>query len=266
MLEKITPKKSLGQNFLHSEAIIKDIVRAGNLSKKDTVLEVGPGKGILTAELLKTAGKVISVEKDDRLIPFLEEQFKKEISEGKFTLVHDDILSVDPSDYGLQTTNYKLVANIPYYITGQIFRKFLSGENNPSSIVLLVQKEVAERIITRDSKESILSLSVKAYGEPTYVRTVSAGNFFPKPNVDSAVLAIKHISKKFFNGFSEDLFFKIIKTGFGQKRKMLLGNLKKEFEKEVLEKAFVKCEIDEKARAEDLPIEKWGELAKELAK
>ena len=260
----IIPKKSLGQNFLHSEAIIKDIVRAGNISKTDTVLEIGPGKGILTTELLKNAGKVISVEKDNRLIPILKEQFKKEIAEGKFILIHADILTLNPIPYGLYPNSYKLIANIPYYITGQIFRKFLSGENNPSTIVLLVQKEVAERIITRDNKESILSLSVKAYGEPTYVRTVSAGNFFPKPSVDSAILAIDNISKDFFNDFSGDLFFKIIKTGFGQKRKMLLGNLKKLFKKEDLEIAFKKCAIDEKSRAEDLPIEKWGELARKL--
>lgn len=262
-MEQHRAKKSLGQNFLHSKKILRDIAEAGELNANDTVLEVGPGKGSLTLELLSRAGKVIAVEKDDSLIEFLRKKFSSEISSGKLIIINDDILTIDSSFHKLLTTNYKLVANIPYYITGALFKKFLQEGPQPERMVLLVQKEVAERIVARDGKESILSLSVKAYGEPKYLGKVSARNFNPVPNVDSAILSVKNISKNLFDTISEKDFFEIVKTGFAHKRKQLLGNLK-DFSLRFGLKEFKECGIPEKARAEDLTLDQWIKLVETI--
>ncbi len=273
-------KKSLGQNFLTSTRAIEKIIEAADLKADDVVLEVGPGKGVLTEKLLEKAGKVIAVEKDDQLIPFLKAKFIHEITSGKFELIHGDIL--DSTDYQLPTTNYKLVANIPYYITGIFLRKFLSEKNQPSMMVLMLQREVAQRIIARDGKESILSISVKAYGTPRYVETVKAGSFVPAPKVDSAIIAIENISKDFFQSISEDNFFEILKAGFGSKRKFLKNNLKaiaeksgknltlKHFEGQNvratksegfgLAEIFAALNLPPKSRAEDLTLENWRQI------
>lgn len=262
----IFAKKSLGQNFLKNGAIINEIVKVTlntavsgkQVAEADTVLEIGPGEGVLTQALLETGATVIAVEKDDRLIDILNEKFADYASKGLFTLVHDDILNFDPKSYQLKPNDYKVVANIPYYITGQILRQFLESDCQPASMVLMVQKEVAERIVTRDTKESILSISVKAYGEPKYVRTVARGNFQPAPNVDSAVLLINNISKNFFSDISEKRFFEIIKKGFGQKRKMLKGNLG------ISEEILINCGVSPRARAEELTLEQWKILINQL--
>src|SRR3989344_3189802 len=154
-------KKSLGQNFLTSHAVAQDIIAAAHITPDDVVLEIGPGKGFLTEGLLQKAKKVIAVEKDGRMVEYLKDKFREEIRNGKLELIHQDILSFDPAGCGLRVTGYKLIANIPYYITGEILRTFLSGDTQPSLMVLMVQKEVAERIVARDGKESILSMSVK---------------------------------------------------------------------------------------------------------
>ncbi|MDD5068039.1 MAG: 16S rRNA (adenine(1518)-N(6)/adenine(1519)-N(6))-dimethyltransferase RsmA [Candidatus Pacebacteria bacterium] len=255
-------KKSLGQNFLNSKPALEKIVTAAKLSHEDIVLEVGPGKGTLTELLLEKAGKVIAVEKDDRLIPFLEEKFQREIASGNFTLVHGDILNFEPSSYKLQVNSYKLVANIPYYITGIFIRKFLSEVTQPSTMILMLQKEVAERIVARDGKESILSMSVKAYGTPKIIGIVKAGSFTPSPAVDSAILAIENISKDFFRGISEETFFDLLKAGFGSKRKQLQNNLRtnKNISQELMQNIFKKVEIGERARAEDLTLLQWKKL------
>ena len=186
------PKKSLGQNFLTSQSVVDKIVETANLNPKDVVLEVGPGKGVLTQALLEKAGKVIAVEKDDALIYLLKEKFAQEIKEEKLVLVRGDILKFDFEERGLKKSNYKIVANIPYYITGEFLRSVLSSDIQPSQMVLLVQKEVAERI-ARSKKESILSLSIKVYGEPKYIQIVKAGSFNPAPKVDSAILSIENL-------------------------------------------------------------------------
>jgi 16S rRNA (adenine1518-N6/adenine1519-N6)-dimethyltransferase len=256
-------KKSLGQNFLKSNKYLSVIVDVAQIEKQDAVLEIGPGRGALTTKLLEKSNNVIAVEKDDLLIPLLKESFKKEITEGKLTLVHEDILNITPESLSLPK-EYKLVANIPYYITGAILRMFLSAKNPPKTMVLMLQKEVARRIIARDKKESLLSLSVKAYGMPRYVDTVKAMYFSPKPNVDSAILLIENISKSFFNNFNEDKFFSIIKAGFAHKRKILSKNLESVFEKTKIIQAFLDCEIDIKSRAEDIALDKWKNLAEKL--
>ncbi len=256
-------KKSLGQNFLHDTNIIADIVTASGTRKGDVVLEVGPGEGILTKGLLETGASIVSVEKDDRLISVLEEKFAKEIKLKQFTLIHADILDVDVKK--IIKKPFKLVANIPYYITGQIIRMFLESKNQPESMTLLVQKEVAERIVAKDKKESLLSLSVKVSGEPKYVRTVSKGAFTPQPTVDSAVLHIENISKKRLAGVNEKVFFAILHAGFAHKRKQLLPNLSSLYTKENLIEAFDACDINIKSRAEDIAVEKWLKLCAKMS-
>jgi len=250
-------KKSLGQNFLNSKTIAQEIVRAAELSKLDTVLEIGPGKGFLTSELLKTEAHILAIEKDDRLIPFLQEKFTKEIATGRFTLIHGDITNFDPSTHGLTKGNYKLIANIPYYLTGYIIRSFLETPHKPERMILMIQKEVADRIVARDNKESILSIAIKAYGVPRIVKKVPARYFTPAPNVDSAVLAIEHISNKHFNDSAfEKLFFDIVKTGFAHKRKQLAGNIKELFgdRTSILLK---EAGINPSSRAEDITLKEW---------
>ena len=252
-------KKSLGQHFLRSERALSSIVDAAELSPHDTVLEIGPGQGVLTEKLLSHSLQVIAVEKDDGLYEFLKERFGEEIGAGKLILVHEDIL-----DYKLPTTTYKLVANIPYNITGAILKKFLSADHQPQTAVLLIQREVAQRIVARDGKESILSLSVKAYGRPRYVEMVRAGSFSPVPKVDSAILAVEDISKEFFEGFSEQNFFSLVRAGFSSKRKKLATNLQAIFEKDKIGSVFSRLELDSNTRAEDVPIETWQKLAQIL--
>lgn len=255
-------KKSLGQNFLKSESAISAIIDASNISSADIVLEIGPGEGVLTMELVKLAKKVIAVEKDHRLIPFLKEKFSKEIANGKLEVLEKDILEFDPNSVVPKNNfdSYKIIANIPYYITGQILRMFLENKNQPKSMTLMVQKEVAERIITRDKKESLLSLSVKAFGTPKYIKTVKAGSFVPAPNVDSAILLIENISKDRLDEINESLFFKIIHAGFAHKRKQLLPNLSSLFERNKIVEVFNRLGIPLKARAEDVDLEKWVKL------
>lgn len=262
----IKAKKSLGQNFLKSKKAISDMIVAGKIGENDTALEAGPGQGALTEELLKMAKKVIAVEKDDRLIEFLRDKFSAEIASGKFELVHDDILRFNPASYKLKAGNYKLIANIPYYITGQFLRKFLSGDVQPSKMVILLQKEVVKRIMARDGKESILSISVKTYGEPRYIGKVSKENFSPKPKVDSAILLVDNISRNFFEGTDEEKFFKLIKAGFAHKRKLLVRNIESLAKnRQEIEKMFETCAVSPKARAEDLSLEKWKALSAKIS-
>lgn len=256
-------KKSLGQNFLKSPKIIGEIVSAGKVTKDDTVLEVGPGEGTLTADLLRTGSRVISIEKDDRLIPILQEKFKKEINSGQFKLIHADIL-----ESRIETVikdDYKIVANIPYYITGQIIRKFLEGDKKPHSMTLLLQKEVAERIVAKNKKESLLSLSIKVFGDPKIIMRVPRGAFNPVPNVDSCLINIENISKSRTNGLDLKKFFKLIHTGFRYKRKQLLSNLSGFYPKEKVVKVFEKLNLDLKTRAEDVSLENWIKLCNLLS-
>lgn len=270
---------------MRSEKALAQIIEAGEIKPSDTILEIGPGAGALTEKLLERAGHVIAVEKDHELVGYLEKKFEREIKDGRLKLIEGDILNLS-TNYFLLSTNYKLIANIPYNITGEIFRKFLQEEKiQPEQIVLLVQKEVAQRIIARDGKESILSVSVKVYGEPKYIDTVKRGSFTPTPNVDSAILLIENISRKRFqtsppnplslirrggseaegevNQLTEENFFKILKAGFAHKRKLLSSNLKPLIKNDV-SVLFRQCNIPEKSRAEDLKLENWLCLVKEI--
>ncbi len=261
----IQAKKSLGQNFLKNKGVLERIVETGELSDADIVLEAGPGEGALTEKLLQKGCKVVAVEKDHRLIDLLKEKFEKEIKSEKFNLIEGDILEFSPEKNGLTSGKYKIIANIPYYITGLFLRKFLETEIQPSKIVVMVQKEIADRIVAKDGKESILSISVKAYGEPKVIMKVSRGSFDPMPNVDSAILEISDISENFFtqNGkkIDEKKFFEIVKAGFAHKRKILSANLK-EILGENLPQIFAELNLSPNARAEDLKIQDWINLAK----
>jgi len=191
-------KKSLGQHFLHAPNVVGAMIHAARIEPGIIVLEIGPGKGILTRGLLKAGAKVIAVEKDQRAIEYMKENFAEEVGSGTLRLIQDDILAINPADLGLEKEKYIIAANIPYYITGEILRKFLTTQVCPACMVLLVQKEVAKRIVAADKKESILSISVKAYGEPKYINTVPKRFFRPIPKVDSAIISIDKISKRFF--------------------------------------------------------------------
>lgn len=255
-------KKSLGQHFLRSERALQAIRDAADPVGTDIILEIGPGEGVLTKILLVFVGKVVAVEKDDDLFNTLSEKFKKEIGTGKLDLVHGDILDFDPELLRFYTDfTYKIAANIPYNITGAILEKFLSADYQPERMVLLVQKEVAERIVARNNKESILSISVKAYGMPHYIDRVLAGSFVPAPRVDSAIIAIENISKEFFKNFSEKDFFALLHAGFKSKRKKLSSNLATIVDKKRVEEAFAALNLDPNTRAEDIRAETWAKLA-----
>ncbi len=257
----------MGQNFLKSAKAIADIVYAGNIHEDDTILEIGPGKGVLTEKLLFFSNKVIAVEKDRNLIEILEDKFTSKIKNGNLELIEGDILKLDIDGEAKNTflpLNYKIIANIPYNITGEILRKFLGGAKKPSKMVLLVQKEVADRIVARDGKESILSLSVKIYGNPRYISKVPARYFSPAPKVDSAIIEISDISMEKLGNIDEKVFFSLVKAGFAHKRKVLKKNLEEILEKEQISSIFKKLDIKDSARAEDIHFDTWVLMAKSI--
>lgn len=258
-------KKSLGQNFLKSKSALDAMCKSSDLFKSDVVLEIGPGKGALTEYLLRSVDKVIAIEKDHNLCEILSEKFKNEITNGHLVLVKGDVLEFDPNIFNLRKGEYKIIANIPYNITGAIIKKFLTMEDHPESMTLLVQKEVAERIVARDSKESILSISVKAYGTPKYVTKVGKKFFSPAPKVDSAIITIKNISKNnFLNLKEEERFFEIVKAGFAHKRKVVIKNLEDVLPKIKLQNYFEKTTQNPKSRAEDFGLEEWLDITRKL--
>lgn len=262
----VKAKKHLGQHFLNSPSAIKSIVESADLKKDETVLEIGPGKGVLTKALLESGARVVTVEKDREMIEILSDKFSSQIKNKQLILIQGDILDLKtenllPAQAGkLKTGFYKLVANIPYYITGEILRKFIGGKIKPSLAVLLVQKEVADRIIAHNKKESVLSISIKIFGMAKIVKKVPAGAFNPPPKVDSAILLIENIASPFKNETYEEKFFQILKTGFAHKRKILLGNLKEIRPEEKIMKSFKSCGLGEKIRAENLSLEDWKKL------
>ena len=260
-------KKSLGQNFLKSEPALRKIIEKGEITPSDIILEIGPGKGALTKKLLECAGTVIAIEKDRELFLLLQEKFYEETQTKKLVLLNEDILYFNPP------LNYKIIANIPYNITGAILKKFLTEKNQPNMMVLMVQNEVAKRIVGVKKnpstmlrvKESILSISVKAYGTPKIVMKVPARYFSPAPKVDSAIISIKNISRKFFeeNKIDENNFWELIHAGFLHKRKKLSNNLKKILNP-LGKTSWVTGKNYKNMRAEDLTLDDWLLLTKNL--
>lgn len=261
-LHKKRAGAKLGQHLLTNAGIARAVALAAGIAPNDRVLEIGPGKGMLTKELLLLGARVTAVEKDSTMVQILKEQFGEAIHSGALTLIEGDAREYTP-DTVFPREAYKVAANIPYYITGELLRTALSAHNKPTTLAFLIQKEVAERI-ARSRKESILSISVKAYGIPKYIKTVSRGSFNPPPSVDSAILAVQEISGKKFETISEKLFFSIVKAGFAQRRKTLLGNLKRAFPKSNVESLFERCDLDKKIRAEDVAVGEWLRLTESM--
>jgi len=263
MPEKFAQKKSLGQHFLNSNYAPKKMCDAAYLTPEDIVLEIGPGTGILTQEILARGAQVIAIEADQRAIASLQETFPEEIATRQLVIHHHDARTLNPADFGVLDHQYKVVANIPYYISGSLFRSFLDTTCQPTDLVFLVQKEVAHRI-ARDPKESLLSVSVKVFGTPRYVCTVKRGHFQPPPKVDSAIAAVSDITRNSFAEISREQLFTLLHLGFGQKRKQLLGNLAKNYDRDALSGIFVDLAIPLDVRAEDLPVKTWFKILNRL--
>jgi len=287
----IEPKKSLGQNFLHDEGLLGRIVAAAELSPDDDVLEVGPGLGALTRVLARAARRVVAVELDNRLLPVLESELS---GLGNVALVHADVLELDPADWF--TAPYVVVANVPYYITGAILRHLLGGRPRPRRLVLTVQREVAARLTAKPPEMSLLAVSVQYYGRARLVSTVKAGAFWPRPEVDSAVVRIdvepRHLDNRqptadgrplpddasaqrtptddspssAVNGRlsaveAEAAFFRVVRAGFSEKRKQLKNNLRQlGLDDEAIAAALAAASIDGRRRAETVTIEEWEKL------
>jgi 16S rRNA (adenine1518-N6/adenine1519-N6)-dimethyltransferase len=263
--EKFAHKKSLGQNFLTSDVVPTWLTAAGEVTAVDTVLEIGPGTGALTKILLKTGANVIALEADTRAIAILEPLFENEIKTGQLTLIHGDARELSIASLGLSHQQFKVVANIPYYLSGFLLRTLLENPIQPSKLVFLMQKEVVTRI-ARDTKESILSLSVKAFGVPKYVKTVTKGHFNPPPKVDSAILLISDISLGNFSDNNEqNLYFELLHLGFGQKRKQMLSNFAHVYDRTTLEGIFTTLALKLDIRAETVPLSSWLSLTKKLS-
>ena len=299
ILEKYQIKpKSLGQNFLIDKNILDKIILAGNLSKQDVVLEVGPGLGALTQELAKSAGKVIAIEKDHDMINILSETLKEfeniEIIEGDALeiLISSSLRGSSQADEAIQNEctdsrlprsspaeqanftrndktdifqNYKVVANIPYYLTSHLIRTFLECKNPPEEIILLIQKEVALRICAKPPEMSLLAVSVQFYAKVKIISYVSKNCFLPAPKVDSAIIKITpHIIEgdKELNNFSGEEFFKIVKAGFSHPRKQLANNFitSLKLNRKQVEEWLLKNNIKPNQRAETLSIKDWRNL------
>ena len=260
----LRPNKLMGQNFLISEDILNDIIDAADLSLHDTVLEAGPGLGILTVALAQRARRVIAVEKDKKIADALKKYVTGKRMKNIEIVEGDILLYRDPTF----VDGYKVVANLPYYLTSRFLRKFLSEEAiNPAAMILMVQKEVAERIIARPPHMNLLALSVQAYGKPEIVKKTPASAFWPKPKVDSAIIKITNISDDFFskNGIDQKKFFTLLKTAFSQKRKKLSNSLGDFFgDKKTAEKKIKKTGLVPNSRPEEFSLENWGGLFKSL--
>jgi 16S rRNA (adenine1518-N6/adenine1519-N6)-dimethyltransferase len=254
---QLPSKKSLGQNFLTNNGTLKKIIETAELSPNDHIVEIGPGHGILTGELAKNASNVTAIELDDRLIPELEDTFE---NQRNIDIRHQDALTFNPPKNG-----YKIVANIPYYITSPLINHFLREQpsnQRPQTLTLLVQKEVAQKICASTSL-SVLAIQAQLFGIPKLVATIPPSHFNPAPKVDSAIL---HINCQPCPIPDNKLkaFFKLIHTGFAHKRKKLIRNLEPLAKPSLLKKAFKNLEINTNARAEELTIAQWQSLLAEL--
>lgn len=254
----------LGQNFLKNKSIARKIVGAANLSADDFVLEIGPGRGILTEELARKAGKVLAVEIDKVLSNLLLNKFS---NRKNVEIVNQDVLKVNLKSYNLKAKSYKVIANLPYYITSPIIRLFLEAELPPTEMILMIQKEVAERIVASPGKMSILAVSVQYYAKPEILFYVGRENFDPVPEVDSTAIRITRNSQpetqnKEFN----KKFFRVVRAGFCAKRKTLANNLANSFhlDKKEVEKKLKAAGISPTVRAQELSVKDWKKLAELL--
>ena len=253
----VAPKKSLGQHWLRDREVLAHIVDCAELTPDDTVLEIGPGLGTLTSELLRRVGKVVAVEFDEDLARKLPAQFP-----GKnLKVIQSDILSFDLSHL---PAGYKVAANVPYYITSKIVQMLMTARNRPSIVVLLVQKEVAERLAAKPGAMSVLAISAQVFADVTLGDIVPAELFTPPPKVDSRVVILKTRSQPLLETVSEQDFFRIVKAGFSSPRKKLYANLSAALQrkKPEVKVMLARSGIDPDVRAEALSVAQWISLAK----
>ena len=257
-MSDIHAKKSLGQNFLINDGIIAKIVTAAELTPEDTVLEVGPGTGNLTRALAMSGARIIAVEKDHRVI----EDLNAEFSAAQIEIVEGDILTFKPEDHGLIEGEYKIVANLPYYITSHFIRTVFEEWPQPSDMIIMVQKEVAKRIMSVPPDMNLLALSVQYYAQPEIITHVSRGSFRPIPDVDSSVIRLTPKTEYVLSAEKEQLFFSLIKAAFSGKRKQLLNTLPQVtgLNKGALIIALENADINPQARPETLEIADWVRL------
>ena len=264
----ITANKNYGQNFLIDENVVSGIVQNAEVSKKDLVIEIGPGLGTLTSYLLESAGKVICIELDTHMLKILNDRFSLYTN---FELIKDDVLKVDLKELiskNSEFENVKVVANLPYYITTPIIMKLLEDKLNLTSITVMVQKEVAERLTEAPGSKNTGSItySINYYTNPKTVIDVPKESFIPSPKVDSSVIKLDILSEPKIKVLDEELFFKVIKCAFMQKRKTLINSLSNSGigSKENLEKILTELELDLRVRAEQLTLEQFGMLSDKL--
>jgi 16S rRNA (adenine1518-N6/adenine1519-N6)-dimethyltransferase len=252
-------KKGLGQHFLVDRSVLDKIVSAAELASSDTVIEIGPGLGILTEELLKKAGKVIAIEVDSKLASSLEKKLSKF---PRLTVLNADVLQLDPRELLESQRNYKAVANLPYYIAAPILRHFLEASLKPRLMVVMVQKEVGQSIAAAPGDMSILGISVQLYGKPTIVDYVPAQSFYPRPKVDSAIVRIEVYPKPAIE--VEDIagFFEIVKAGFSAPRKQIRNSLALGLQLNSAEVVGLleQAGITPQRRPETLSLEEWAKL------
>ncbi len=257
----IKPHKGLGQNFLVSEGLLRRIITAADIGPEDVVLEIGAGLGSMTQALAQRAARVIALEVDERFIPLLHESMS---SYPHVEVVPGDILAIDPAD--LVSSPYKVVANLPYYITSAILRHVLEARRKPSLMVVTVQREVADRIVAGPGAMSLLAVSVQFYGQPRIVAKAPPGAFYPSPRVTSAVVRIDVYEHPPTMVEDTDAFFKVVRAGFAQRRKQLRNSLTHglNLPTDKVVKALHRCGLDERQRAQELAVEQWALLYKEL--
>lgn len=254
----ITPSRSKGQNFLIDEETYDKIVDSAGLNKDDLVLEIGPGLGILTEKLAKRVRKVMAVELDDPSANYLRNKFKEV---ENIDIINEDILKIDLPKIGLKKGKYKIVSNLPYNISSIFLRTFLTI-NPPASMTLMLQKEVAERIIAKPPEMSILAVSVQYFADAEIISCVNKDNFWPQPEVDSAIIKIDLRKKIESDVDKEKRFFQLVKIGFSSRRKMLKNNLMSGYkiDQETAKDRLKSAGLSEKVRAQDLSVEDWKNL------
>jgi 16S rRNA (adenine1518-N6/adenine1519-N6)-dimethyltransferase len=259
------PQKGLGQNFLISERSLRRIVAAADLEPGDMVLEVGPGLGTLTRLLAQRAERVIAVELDQRLVEILSQALA---DFPNVEIVQGDILEMEPGGAGGVSglsPGYKVVANLPYYITSAVLRHLLTARVKPQWMVVTVQREVAQRMIAGPGQMSLLSVSVQFYGRPRVVARIPAGAFYPVPKVNSAVVRIDLYDSPPVAVADVDRFFQVVRAGFGQRRKQLRNALAHGLSLPVstVVEALHRAGVDEKRRAQTVSIEEWARITQE---
>lgn len=257
-LHGMRPNKSFGQNFLIDRSILQAIVQTADISADDEILEVGAGTGVLTRELAKQARRVVAVELERDMLTLLQ---KITQPYANIELVARNLLSLNPQSV-FEQRPYKLVANLPYYITAPTFRHFLESENAPRLIVVMVQWEVAQRIIATPGDLSVLAISVQLYGRPQVVARVPARAFYPAPKVDSAILRVDVSSQAPLLAQERERFFRVVQAGFGEKRKQLHNSLTHglHYKNEQVRTWLGLANIDVSRRAETLSIDEWIQL------